>query len=325
MNEQTEPMRLLRIELQLDTERSATLAEIQREKESGAEALVSEIIAGGRPDFGRSRVRELREKLERIDELEVSVRRKRITSIRNARDERADELEREAHNLDMAAARVRAEVAPLLEKLGAIEGIEFDASILLAQRAGSWIPASGEALTDCHPYACYPDVGQAGGSFATPRHRQLQLQARELRDKAEALRKAPIRTSGQIAGSVEEIVEQIANQPEAIHPPVATVRAFAAAHDGKAQRKAREFAGSVQRPDGLFGYSAPHLSIYWDHDTIDEARSTVEVTVLSRPVPSQSGAVLGLIRAEADGSHSPGFLAGRVGPGSPVPSGKDPQ
>jgi|SRR5579884_3489360 len=319
------PEMLLRLELQLDADRAATLSDIQTEKNAAAEIALEHTFATGRPTYGQSRVAVLEDKLRQIDDLELAVRTRRVAAIRADRERRADELEREAHSMDMAAGRVRAELLPLLEKLSAVAGVEFDLSITLAQRCNSWIAAAGEILADCNPYQAAPEIGVNAGAFAVPKHRALQLQARELRGKAEALRKAPIRTSGQIAGSVEEIIEQIANQPEAIHPPVATVRAFAAAHDGEAQRKAREFAASVQRPDGLFGYSAPHLSIYWDHDTIDEARSTVEVTVLSRPVPSQSGAVLGLIRAEADGSHSPGFLAGRVGPGSPVPAGKDPQ
>jgi hypothetical protein len=171
---------------QLATDLAQTKAAIREAEGRAAQALAEGSADGA--DFGalaNLKAQEAAMQGARVileTELVTAGRRERLASAKSKRD-LAQQKRSEAAGLAIKCAK-------LLEKLGEIEGVVYDGSILCAQRGGSWMRdlRIGERIPDTlrSPLeAGAPDFSR--GWYEVPRSRLLIDQAIVLEDQAEEI------------------------------------------------------------------------------------------------------------------------------------------
>jgi hypothetical protein len=165
----------------LATELEQAAGAIRTAEEAAAQAY----IEGTEADFGAvavltSRQAAMRSAISRLQvEQAAAERRERLAEAAAKRTE--------AQRLRTEAAKLIDAARPLLAKLSALMGVQFDHRALGCQPVGPWVQdMTHPGLPD--EYRLIHELGQpdraVGGGFATPRHRQLWDEAITLDERA---------------------------------------------------------------------------------------------------------------------------------------------
>jgi hypothetical protein len=275
----TERSKLLGVEVKLAADRRAALEELRTMENARAaqalEALISGQLAMMTPTTS---VADLRDAVVQLDAMTVGVRGRRVELLKRQHGDQAAEFRKAAKQLEHASGRLRAQVTDVLAKLSELEGVEYDLSVCLCQRRGTWFAYPGMELIDSNPDEVAPDPTCAG--FATPRHIQLIREAEELRRKAEAADAFTVPADGnENAETITELLARLANDESRIWPSIPSIEAWFERVAARARKEWGETGARTQ------------VSLVWRSGEIDREASQLQ-----------------LLRSEfVPGAHGPGF------------------
>ncbi len=223
----------------------------------------------------------------RVVERAIDVaRRQRQDAIRRSWDIEANEHRATSQKLRKEASEILEQCRPHLAKLAQLQGVTYDASILLAQRNDGWHDSlsTGTPLAECNPFEAWADIGAA---FLVPRSRALLSEAKDLEQKAAALGEREIHSSYVLNKPTVEAVlnsDEFQN-PEALTPAAFVIEKWAAAVEAKIEREHPELLSKGDRAVSggvLSGFTVGDVvprrrqyRISWRDGRLDTADSSV--------------------------------------------------
>jgi hypothetical protein len=248
----------------------AELTEKRRQKLGGLtaaeEAAVDAVVDGGGVEGIAQRAIEVETEARVLTKGIEVCRSRRLAAIRHGNEVEAAELRKQAAGKTAEADGILRRAEPLLKKLSELQGIEYDPSILLAQRTGTWTDnlVTGAPIEECSPLEARGDL-DAG--FAVPRPLALRREARQLKARAQQVAAQEVRMDGSVTkASLQEIFGADELQDAgSITPAVHAVEAWAVGCEAKI----------ATRP-GLAG-SPRHYKLVWRDGRIDPEQSSVTV------------------------------------------------
>jgi hypothetical protein len=277
-----EVARLFAIEKDLTNQRHQSMAAVaDLEKSAGASLMEGANVR----DVAGSILQAQAE--ARVVERAIDVaRRQRQDAIRRSWEVEASELRATAQKLRKQAAEIIEQCKPHLAKLAQLQGVAYDASILLAQRNDGWHDslATGTPLAECNPFEAWADIGAA---FLVPRSRVLLDQAKDREQKANALGEREIHSAYVLTKPTLDAVlnsEEFQN-PEALTPAVFVIEKWAEAVEAKIRREHPELLSKGDREVSggvLSGFTVGDViprrwqyRISWRDGQLDTADSSV--------------------------------------------------
>lgn len=277
-----EVARLFAIEGDLTKQRHQSLAVVaDLEKSAGAS-----VMDGGSIRDAAGGILQAQAEARVIERAIDVARRQRQDAIRRSWEVESSEHRATAQRLCKEAAAILEQCKPHLAKLAQLQGVAYDASILLAQRNDGWHDSlsTGTPLAECNPFEAWADIGAA---FLVPRSRALLNEAKDLEQKANALDEREIHSTYVLTKPTLEAVldsEEFQN-PEALTPAVFVIEKWAAAVEAKIQREHPELLskGDRQVSGGVLsgftvGDVVPRRRQYrvsWRDGRLDTAESSV--------------------------------------------------
>lgn len=277
-----EVARLFAIEGDLTKQRRQSLAVVaDLEKSAGAA-----VMDGGSIRDAAGSILQAQAEARVVERAIDVARRQRKDAIRRSWEVEAGEFRATAQRLRKQAAEILDQCKPHLAKLAQLQGVAYDASILLAQRNEGWHDSlsTGTPLVECNPFEAWADIGAA---FLVPRSRALLDEAKNLEQKANALDEREIHSAYVLTKpNLESVLnsEEFQN-PEALTPAVFVIEKWAEAVEAKIRREHpellskgdREIAGGV-----LSGFTVGDViprrrqyRISWRDGRLDTADSSV--------------------------------------------------
>lgn len=233
-----EVARLFQMEHDLTEKRRGKLASIEATRRGAAQSILDEGAS-----IEDAAVATLREQIEArtIEEAIALARQRRLAAIQRSYGVEAGELRAAAQVKRGEAAEILRRCEPFLRKLSDLQGLTYDATILLAQRNGTWTGSiiTGRVLEQCNPLESQPDIG---AGFFVPRSRNLLNEAEALEQQARALDSREVHQDYSIEKpSVAELLaaEELRN-PVALAPAVNQVEAWVEALEARVRRERPE-------------------------------------------------------------------------------------
>jgi hypothetical protein len=237
----TEIVKLFDLERTLTEKRRQKILDLDAIRHGAAQAVVDG-TAG--IEEAAARVAQRQAEVAAAEGAIAIARQRRLAAIKKSYGVEADELRAAAQAKRAEAGDLLRRCEPLLKKLSDLEGIAYDASILLAQRTGYWTGSyiTGAPLEECNPLEATPDIN---AGFLVPRSRELLEQAKVLEAKATVLVEREVLVDGSLERPTLAAVlaEEHFINPEIVAPAVHVVESWAAAVEAQVQRDRPELAG----------------------------------------------------------------------------------
>jgi hypothetical protein len=224
---------LFQMERDLTDRRREKLAAIEATSQNAAQA----ILDGSGIEEAAGRTIQMEAEVRAIEQAISLARRRRVVAIRKRQEIEARQLRAAAQAKRAEADAILQRCEPHLRKLTELQGVQYTAAILLAERVGHWMPdiINAKPAEDCNPHEMSRDLD---GGFAVPKFLALRDEARRLDQKASQVETREIHQDYAIAKpTVQELLaaEEFQN-PEALTPAVYKIGQWALALESRVLR-----------------------------------------------------------------------------------------